>query len=250
MIVLAYLGSQCTQFNVAGWIWWFFTSIYLELCIWSDMISRSDKGISYNFLQILEKVQQRPWQWLDKHSWKKAWSSTWKVKTRRAWKISEMYFTFSATVRADWSFNIQFWWMLWFSPSSQFNLQFSDPPQFLKSNVTGFYFKFISFTVDDTCCKIPLLLAVFCSLFCCFSTIAETLTSENEAYMAFHDSVVDSASLQDHSENHLIWWVHVLLQYFSGEAVVPTVFKWSGILNLCQSKLFFSSDKFWRSKKG
>jgi hypothetical protein len=28
----------------------------------------SDKGTASNFVQILEKVQQRPWQWLDKCS--------------------------------------------------------------------------------------------------------------------------------------------------------------------------------------
>jgi hypothetical protein len=30
MIVLAYLGSQCTNFRVAGWTCWFLTSFYLE----------------------------------------------------------------------------------------------------------------------------------------------------------------------------------------------------------------------------
>jgi hypothetical protein len=40
MIVLAYLGSQSTTFHAAGWMCWFFTSFYLELCIWPDVMSR------------------------------------------------------------------------------------------------------------------------------------------------------------------------------------------------------------------
>jgi hypothetical protein len=37
-------------------------------CNWSD------KGTASNVVQISEKVQRRPWQWLDKHSGKKAWA--------------------------------------------------------------------------------------------------------------------------------------------------------------------------------
>jgi hypothetical protein len=40
MLVLAYLGSQCTQFEAARWACWIFTFIYLESCIWPDAISR------------------------------------------------------------------------------------------------------------------------------------------------------------------------------------------------------------------
>jgi hypothetical protein len=40
MLVLAYLGSQCTKFHTAGWTCWFFTFCYLESCIWHDSISR------------------------------------------------------------------------------------------------------------------------------------------------------------------------------------------------------------------
>jgi hypothetical protein len=38
MIVLAYLGSQCTKFHASGSTCWFCTSFYLESCIWPDVI--------------------------------------------------------------------------------------------------------------------------------------------------------------------------------------------------------------------
>jgi hypothetical protein len=40
MIVLAYLGSQCTKFHAAGWKGWFLLSFYLGSCVWPDAISR------------------------------------------------------------------------------------------------------------------------------------------------------------------------------------------------------------------
>jgi hypothetical protein len=40
----------------------------------------SDKGTASNSVQISEKVRQRPWQWLDKRSEKKAWDVQWKPK--------------------------------------------------------------------------------------------------------------------------------------------------------------------------
>jgi hypothetical protein len=39
VIVLTYLGSLCSKVHTAGLTCWFFTSIYLELCIWPDAIS-------------------------------------------------------------------------------------------------------------------------------------------------------------------------------------------------------------------
>jgi hypothetical protein len=38
MIVLEYLRGQCTKFHTTGWISLFLASIYLELCIWLDVI--------------------------------------------------------------------------------------------------------------------------------------------------------------------------------------------------------------------
>jgi hypothetical protein len=39
MIVLAYLGSQCTKYQAAEWPCWCLTSFYLESCIRPDVIS-------------------------------------------------------------------------------------------------------------------------------------------------------------------------------------------------------------------
>jgi hypothetical protein len=78
MVVLAHLGSQCTKFHAARWMCWFFMSFYLELCIWPDAISRwmqqRNSECASNFVQILDKVQRRSWQWSDKCSGKKAWA--------------------------------------------------------------------------------------------------------------------------------------------------------------------------------
>jgi hypothetical protein len=40
MIVLVYLGSQCTELYAACWTFRFFTSFYLELCVRPGAISR------------------------------------------------------------------------------------------------------------------------------------------------------------------------------------------------------------------
>jgi hypothetical protein len=44
-IVLAYLGSQCTQFLAAGWTFWFLTSFYMELCDFWQLIRSSSKEL-------------------------------------------------------------------------------------------------------------------------------------------------------------------------------------------------------------
>jgi hypothetical protein len=54
MIVIAYLGSQCTTFHTA--------------LRWT--LQRN----SIQFYLNLEKLRRRPWQWLDKRSGKKAWA--------------------------------------------------------------------------------------------------------------------------------------------------------------------------------
>jgi hypothetical protein len=67
MLVLAYLRSQCTKFHTAGWTCWFFTSFYLESCIWPDAISWwIGKRVYIEFCSDLGT-------WLDKRSGKKAW---------------------------------------------------------------------------------------------------------------------------------------------------------------------------------
>jgi hypothetical protein len=44
---------------------WFFTSFYLERCIWPDVILGIQQWAS-DFVHILEKMGYRPWEWLDK----------------------------------------------------------------------------------------------------------------------------------------------------------------------------------------
>jgi hypothetical protein len=55
-----------------------FTSVYLEPCIWPDVISRwiqqRNSECASSFVQISEKVQWRPWQSLSKCSRKSAWA--------------------------------------------------------------------------------------------------------------------------------------------------------------------------------
>jgi hypothetical protein len=78
MIVLTYLGSQCTKFHAAGCDTLFFTSFYLDSCIWTGAILwwiwQRNSECASNFEQISEKVWWRPWQWLDMCSRKKAWA--------------------------------------------------------------------------------------------------------------------------------------------------------------------------------
>jgi hypothetical protein len=71
MIVLTYLGSQCTKCHEAGW-----TCRFLSRFVWSrlsDLMRLSDGANSEcasNFVQISEKVQRRPWppvQWAPEH---------------------------------------------------------------------------------------------------------------------------------------------------------------------------------------
>jgi hypothetical protein len=69
-----YFGSQCMKFTQLGGRA-DLLSFYLELCIWPDVISRWIwQQVCIRFVEISEKVQWRPWQWLDKCFRKKAWA--------------------------------------------------------------------------------------------------------------------------------------------------------------------------------
>jgi hypothetical protein len=66
--VIVTLESQCTKFHAAGWTCWFFTSFYLELCIWPHLISQwTRQRNSIKFCANLGKVWQRPWHWLERN---------------------------------------------------------------------------------------------------------------------------------------------------------------------------------------
>jgi hypothetical protein len=97
IIVLAYLGGQCKMFTHMGKGADFYAILFRD---------GSDKWTTSNVLQISEKVQRRPWQWWDKHSWKKAWAVEAKSKVTETekgenrWRAkSRACSTFSSTSR-------------------------------------------------------------------------------------------------------------------------------------------------------
>jgi hypothetical protein len=83
MIVLAYLGSHCTEFHAAGWTYWFLRPfIWYRVSGLKRFRDGSDKATS-NFVKISENVRRRPWQWLDKRSEKKTWAVHKTIQTHR-----------------------------------------------------------------------------------------------------------------------------------------------------------------------
>lgn len=54
---------------------YFIIKVYLESGTWPNMISRwIQQQVCAKFVQISEKVWQRPWKWLDEHLGKNAWA--------------------------------------------------------------------------------------------------------------------------------------------------------------------------------
>jgi hypothetical protein len=75
IIVHAYLQRKCSQFHQLGGC-----ADVLRPLIWSRVSGLMrfregpNKGTASDFVQISEKVQRRPWKWLDERSGKKTWA--------------------------------------------------------------------------------------------------------------------------------------------------------------------------------
>jgi hypothetical protein len=87
MIVLKYVGSQCTKFHTAGWTCSCFTSIYLESCIWNDVILQWIRQTnSIKFCAKLGESAMETCQRLDKRTGIKSWAIHWESKLTKTEK--------------------------------------------------------------------------------------------------------------------------------------------------------------------
>jgi hypothetical protein len=87
MIVLVYLGSQCTKFHLAGWMCWFFTHFYLVSCSWPSVIWQWIRETnSVKFCTNLGKSAMETLALIRQAFREESMIHTWKIQTHRDWK--------------------------------------------------------------------------------------------------------------------------------------------------------------------
>jgi hypothetical protein len=74
MIELAYTMSQHTTFLATRQMWFFTSFLWSRVSALKLFCNGSDSAGSSNVVQSRKKVRQRPWQWLEKCSGKRAWA--------------------------------------------------------------------------------------------------------------------------------------------------------------------------------
>jgi hypothetical protein len=87
MKILAYLWIQCTKFYASRWTYWYFTSFYLQSCIWLIVIGGgSDSECALNFVKISENNATKTMIMIRQKFEEVSINRTRKVQTHRDWK--------------------------------------------------------------------------------------------------------------------------------------------------------------------
>jgi hypothetical protein len=133
MIVLAYLGRQCTKFHAAEWTCWFFISLYWESYIYLDAISRwirQRNSVKYcvNLGRSATKTQAFIRQAFGEESMSRTRVFEWHAPFRADWRkwdrwkeTSRAGSTFSLTTRGLFTKN-SFWQVKRVNSTNYYNL--------------------------------------------------------------------------------------------------------------------------------